>query len=614
MYRKLGKAKENRVHFAEMRLNMGIRERLTQIRKKMAECDIDMYFVPTNDFHGSEYVSDYFKTREFLSGFNGSAGSMVITEKEAGLWTDGRYFLQAEAQLANTGITLYKSGQEGVPTVNQYIESNLPEEGTFGVDGRMVSAAWAEGMAANAKLILDKDLVGEIWLDRPELRHEKAWLLSEQFTGEGRASKLQKLRKFLDEKGGGQMVLTSLDDIAWLLNIRGGDIPCNPVVLSYLVVGGENCCLFVGDDIFSSEDKAALMQDGVAFYKYDEIYDYVRSFPQDERIFVDKHAVNAIIVENFPKNARIVDVTCPVALWKAVKNPVEIQNEREAHIRDGVAVTRFICWLKQNIDKMPLTEIKAAEKLESFRKEGKNYLGPSFEPIAGYAEHGAVVHYSATPETDARLMPENFLLLDTGGQYLEGTTDVTRTILLGGKATAGQKKYYTAVLRGNLNLCAAKFKYGCSGVALDYAARQPLWEMGCDYNHGTGHGVGYLLNVHESPNAFRYRILKEPGENAVLEEGMITSDEPGIYLAGKYGIRLENLILCVKKEKNEFGQFMGFEPLTFVPFDREAIDVGQMSQKELALLNAYHRQVYDKLEKYLSSEEREWLADMCAPL
>jgi len=585
----------------------------------MEENDMDMYFVPTNDFHGSEYVSDYFKAREFLSGFDGSAGSMVVTEKEAGLWTDGRYFLQAEAQLANTGITLYKSGQEGVPTVNEYIELNMPESGLLGVDGRMVSAAWSEGMkrmlaGKNARLVLKKDLVGEIWMDRPALRHEKAWILPERFTGEGRRVKLQKLRQFLADKGGDGMVITSLDDIAWLLNIRGSDIPCNPVVLSYLIVGKENCLFFAGDNIFSQEDRAALAQDGINFYIYDEIYDYVRGLSQGTRIFVDKHTINAIIVENFPENAEIVDVTCPVVEWKAVKNPIEIQNEREAHIRDGVAVTRFIYWLKQNIDKMPLTEIKAAEKLECFRKKGKNYLGPSFEPIAGYAEHGAIVHYSATPETDARLMPENFLLLDTGAQYLEGTTDVTRTILLGGKVSAEQKKYYTAVLRGNLNLCAAKFRYGCSGVALDYAARQPLWEMGCDYNHGTGHGVGYLLNVHESPNAFRYKILKEPGQNAVLEEGMITSDEPGIYLTGKYGIRLENLILCVKKEKNEFGQFMGFEPLTFVPFDRDAIDVGQMSQKELALLNDYHRQVYDKLEKYLCGEEKEWLADVCAPL
>jgi Xaa-Pro aminopeptidase len=410
------------------------------------------------------------------------------------------------------------------------------------------------------------------------------------------------------------MILTSLDDIAWLLNIRGSDIPCNPVVLSYLIVQQKECCLFAGEDIFSAQDRETLAQDGIRFLPYEDIYRCVGEIPENECICVDKRTINAVLVENFPKNLKIVDTVSPIILWKAVKNAVEIENEREAHIRDGVAVTRFIYWIKHNIDKLPLTEISAAEKLESFRRQGKNYLGPSFEPIAGYAEHGAIVHYSATKETDARLLPENFLLLDTGGQYLEGTTDITRTILLGGKATAEQKKYYTAVLRGNLNLCAAKFRYGCSGVALDYAARQPLWEMGCDFNHGTGHGVGYLLNVHEAPNAFRYKILNGAGQNVVLEAGMITSDEPGIYLTGKYGIRLENMILCVKREKNEFGQFMGFEPLTFVPFDRDAVDAGQMSEKERTLFNEYQQQVLEKIGPFLSKEEREWLTDVCAPL
>lgn len=598
---------------------MGIKERLTQLRKKMEENHMDLYFVPTNDFHGSEYISDYFKVREFLSGFDGSAGTLVVTQEEAGLWTDGRYFLQAEAQLAGTGIVLYKSGQEGVPAVEEYISQTIPEGGTLGVDGRLVSEQWAVRMRKlleekRAGLDLLHDLAGEIWSDRPPLLHEKAWLLSVKYAGETRAAKLNRLRQFMREEDAGAMLVTALDDIAWILNIRGNDIPCNPVVFSYLVILEDETLLFAGKDVFSQEAQEELAADGVVLRDYGQIYDYVKEIAVNGVLLLDKHSVSAVIAESFPESVQIRDINSPVVLWKAVKNPIEIENERTAHIRDGVAVTKFICWLKQNIDKMPLTEITAAQKLESFRQQEKNYIGPSFDPIAGYAEHGAIVHYSATPETDSRLLPENFLLLDTGGQYLEGTTDITRTILLGGKATKEQKKYYTAVLRGNLNLMAVKFKYGCSGVALDYAARQPLWEMGCDYNHGTGHGVGYLLNVHEAPNAFRYRILKEPGQNAVLEEGMITSDEPGIYLPGKYGIRLENLILCVKKEKNEFGQFMGFEPLTFVPFDRDAIDVEQMTSKELALLNAYHQQVYEKLEKYLSTEEREWLADACAML
>jgi len=596
-----------------------IQKRLKQFCEKMAEYNMDMYFVPTNDYHGSEYISDYFKVREFLSGFDGSAGNMIIMQKETGLWTDGRYFLQAEAQLRHTGITLYKSGLEGVPKINDWILEKIPEGGTLGADGRMVSAAWAEGMenmlaGKNARLELSYDPAGEIWEERPALYYAKAWLLEEKFTGESRISKLKRLREYLSKNKGNMIVLTSLDEIAWLLNIRGNDIPCNPVVFSYLIVKEKECHLFAGENIFSSQDKKELEEDGITFHAYEEIYVYLQGISGKEHIFLDKRTVNAHIVESIPKNCEIEDVVCPVIQWKAVKNSVEIKNEREAHIRDGVAVTRFIFWLKQNINKIPLTERSVAEILEKFRQEERNYLGASFEPIAGYAEHGAIVHYSATEATDSYLAPENFLLLDTGGQYLEGTTDITRTILLGGKATAEQKKYYTAVLRGNLNLCAARFLYGCSGVALDYAARQPLWEMGCDYNHGTGHGVGYLLNVHEAPNAFRYRILDELGQNVILEEGMITSDEPGIYLEGKYGIRLENLILCVKREKNEFGQFMGFEPLTMVPFEREAIDVEQMNEKERGLLNAYHQMVFETISPFLSEEEREWLADVCMPL
>lgn len=598
---------------------MGIPERLCRLRAKMREKKIDMFYIPTNDFHGSEYVSDYFKIREFISGFDGSAGTVIVTQEEAGLWTDGRYFLQAEAQLAGSGFTLYKSGQEGVPNVSQYIASKLPKEGVLGMDGRMVSEAWAAGMrrllaAKNGRLVLHEDLVGQIWTDRPQLRHEKAWLLDVRYAGESREARLARLREDMKRKKAVRCIITSLDEIAWLLNIRGNDIPCNPVVLSYLIVEETCCRLFVGKDVFGEADREELARAGVVCCPYEQVTAYVRRFSENERIMLDKRTLNAGISMELPKGIKAVDGICPVTQWKAVKNSTEVENEKEAHIRDGVAVTKFICWLKRNIDKVPLTEIAAAEKLEEFRRQQKDYLGPSFEPIAGYAEHGAIVHYSATKETDARLYPENFLLLDTGGQYLQGTTDITRTILLGGTATEEQKKYYTAVLRGNIGLCAAKFIYGCSGVALDYAARQPLWELGCNFEHGTGHGVGYLLNVHEGPNAFRYKISAGPGQNPALEEGMITSDEPGIYLEGRFGIRLENLILCVKREKNEYGQFMGFEPLTLVPFEREAIDIEQMSPKEKAWLNAYHERVLEAITPHLNREEQAWLAAACAPV
>lgn len=598
---------------------MGVKERLAHLREKMEETGIDMYFIPTNDFHNSEYICDYFKVREYMSGFDGSAGNMVVTRKEAGLWTDGRYYIQAEHQLQGTEITLYKSGLEGVPTVNEYIEKEFPQGGVLGADGRMVSRGWAEGMkqlleGKQGSLELSHDLVGEFWSERPEIAFHKGWILPEEYAGESRKDKLKRLREWMRERGGQQMLLTSLDDIAWLLNIRGDDIPCNPVVLSYLLVNMEKCTLFTGKDVFGEKEQTILKKNGIFFATYENVYSFVCNYPQKVDTFVDKRTANARIVENLSHHCRIVDMLCPITLWKAVKNSTEIAGEREIHIRDGVAVTKFIYWLKQNVDKMPLTEMIAVEKLEELRKKGKDYLGPSFDTIAGYREHGAIVHYSVTQETNANLQPENFLLVDSGGQYLGGTTDVTRTILLGGNATSDQKKHYTAVLRGNLNLCAARFLYGCSGVALDYAARQPLWELGLDYNHGTGHGVGCLLNVHEEPNAIRYRIVNEPGKNPPLEAGMITSNEPGLYLEGQYGIRLENLILCVKREKNQFGQFMGFEPLTLVPFERDAIDVEQMSQREIALLNAYHKKVYDTLNAYLEPEEREWLADECSPI
>ena len=596
-----------------------IKNRIERLRKKMKEENIDVYYVPTGDFHGSEYVSDFFRCREFLSGFTGSAGSMVITRTEAGLWTDGRYFIQAKEQLKDTGITLYKKGQEGVPAVHQYILDQLPSGGTLGMDGRVVSCTWVEGLkrAVSTKrgtVVTKKDLVGEIWENRPALVFHPAYCLAEKYTGESRREKLGRLRKRMKEKKGGCMIFSALDEIAWLLNIRGEDVACNPVVLSYLAVDMDNCYLFTGPDVFSEQDREALEADGVTLCTYDDIYRFVCTYQHEVNIYVDKRRVNAEIVENFAKNLRLIPMPSPVVLWKAVKNRTEIEGEKQAHIRDGVAVTKFIYWLKKNVGTVPMTECSVSDKLESFRKEQKNYIGPSFDTIAGYADHGAIVHYEATPETDRPLLPDNFLLLDSGGQYLDGTTDVTRTVFLGEIVSEEQRKHYTAVLRGNLNLCAATFMYGCSGVALDYAARKPLWDMGLDYNHGTGHGVGCFLNVHEGPNAIRYRITAQPDGNPVLEEGMVTSDEPGLYLEGKYGIRLENLILCVKRDKNEFGQFMGFEPLSFVPFERKAIDVSCMSTEEIDLLNVYHQQVMEKIGSYLNPEERKWLEKECAPV
>lgn len=599
-------------------MNMNRKEKLDCLRQKMKENHIDIYYIPTGDFHGSEYVSEHFRVRDFLTGFDGSAGFVIVTDTEAGLWTDGRYFIQAEKQLQGTGITLYRQGQEGVPTAHEYILSHMPEGGVLGMDGRVVSAVWTDGLQRllqqkHATLFLEKDLVGEFWEGRPEIEFHKAWLYGVEYAGISRKDKLQRLREWMAGKKIEQFVMTSLDEIAWLLNIRGEDIPCNPVVFSYLIVRQAEAFFFVAPEVFDETGKAELAADGIILRSYDAVFDDIGHMTQPERTYVDKRSANAKLVHTLQGVSKVFDTLSPVIAWKAVKNDVEIQNAKEVHIRDGVAVTKFLYWLKANKWEEPLTELSVSKKLESFRKEQMNYLGPSFDTIAGYAEHGAIVHYSATEETDKSLEPNGFLLVDSGGQYLGGTTDITRTIMLG-KATEEEKRYYTAVLRGNLNLCGAKFLYGCSGVALDYAARKPLWDMGCDFNHGTGHGVGALLNVHEGQNAFRYKILNGPGKNPVLEAGMITSDEPGIYLEGKFGIRLENLILCIALEKNEFGQFMGFEPLTYVPFDRDAIDALQMSEEEKKRLNQYHTMVFEKISPYLKPEEKAWLSEVCAEI
>ena len=598
---------------------MDIQQRISKLRNCMKENGIDMYYIPSNDFHNSEYTGDYFKCREFISGFDGSAGTVIVTMEEAGLWTDGRYFIQAERQLEGSGIKLYKSGMEGVTKVKDYIIENLGANQVLGFDGRVVPAAWTEDILESfeitgAKINSSLDLIGRIWNDRPPLKPKPVMLLDICYAGETREDKIARIREYMQKHGANYHIITTLDDIAWILNIRGDDIHCNPVVLSYLIIGMDNIILFADQKAFGSSVSDALARAGVSIKEYNGIYSYIKNLAGSSKIMLDKNTVNQSVADNIPKKAHILDMVNPSVLWKAVKNNIETSNIKEAHIKDGIAVTKFIYWFKKNMGKIPMSEMSVTEKLEEIRSRGENYIGPSFDTIAGFGSNGAIVHYSATPATDASIEPDNMLLVDTGGHYLEGTTDITRTILTGKHATEEQKKYYTAVLRGNLNLCDAHFLYGCSGVSLDYIARKPLWDMGCDYNHGTGHGVGYLLNVHEPPNSFRFRILPYPGENAVFEEGMVTSDEPGIYIEGRFGIRLENLILCVKREKTQFGQFMGFEPLTLVPFDRDLINASLMDAKEKELLNNYHKKVYKEISPYLDSEEAEWLEEACAAI
>lgn len=590
---------------------MNIQKRINALRSSMAQKGIDIYIIPTADFHHSEYVGDYFKFREYMTGFTGSAGTAVFTSKKAGLWTDGRYFIQAEQQLAGSGIDLYRSGEPGVPSIEEFLEKELQEGQILGFDGKTIS--YEEGTSYrqlaeqnHASVNFLQDLASEIWTDRPDLPSEPAFLLEDQYTGEGIESKLTRVRLKMKEYGCDTHILSSLDDIAWLFNIRGNDIAYNPVALSYVLIAPDEIRWYVNEKSVPADLKERLSAEKIFIYKYEQIYADIKEIPADKSILIDESMTNYALYDAIPKEAHKVKKNSPIELMKAVKNATEMEHERLAHKKDGIALTKLIYWLKHVEDKRHITELAVCDKLEEFRRQGEGYLGQSFAPIAAYGAHGAIVHYEPDGKSNIPLDNKSFLLLDTGGQYLDGTTDVTRTIALGALSSE-EKKHYTAVLRGNLNLSDAKFKYGCTGVNLDYLAREPLWHMGLDYNHGTGHGVGYLLNVHEGPNAFRYR--ERYGTGTVMEEGMITSDEPGLYLEGKYGIRLENLLLCKKAEKTEYGQFMEFETLTVAPYDLEAIDWEELDSREKALLRKYQQYVYDTIADFLSEEEKTWLKE-----
>ncbi|MCD7957842.1 MAG: aminopeptidase P family protein [Lachnospiraceae bacterium] len=588
-----------------------IDERIEALRVRMAESGVDAYLVPTDDFHGSEYVGEYFKCRQFITGFTGSAGTAVITRDVAGLWTDGRYFIQAAEQLLGSQVQLFKMGEPGVPTVHEYLQQSLGEGACLGFDGRTVSDGEAGELARlmeekHGSIRGELDLVGDIWTDRPALPAEQVFELDERWTGESRAARIARVRMAMKERGADIFLLTSLDDIAWLLNIRGGDIHCCPVVLSYLAMGQKDVTLFANKEAFPDEVIHALRADGVRLEPYDLVYAYVSGIPSWYKVLLCKRKVNSLLTSLIPEGVTILDEENPTTLFKAVKTPTEVENEHIAHIKDGVALTKFIYWLKKNVGKLPMTELSAGEKLYALRQEQEHFMGNSFDAIISYGPHAAINHYSATPGTDIPIEAKGLLLADTGGHYLEGTTDVTRTIVMG-PVSEEQKLYFTAVLRGMLNLAAAKFRYGASGLNLDYLARGPLWELGKDFNHGTGHGVGYFLNVHEGPNSFHWKKTETRRADTVFEEGMITSDEPGYYVEGAYGIRHENLLVCVKDQETEFGQFMRFEHLTMAPFDLDAVVPEQMTARERALLNAYHKEVYEKIAPHLEEEERLWL-------
>ncbi len=588
-----------------------VAERIEALRAEMQKRNIDMYIVPTSDFHESEYVGDYFKARKYITGFTGSAGTAVITKDAAGLWADGRYFIQAEQQLAGSPITLYRMGEEGVPTVKEYVEQNLKEGGCLGFDGRVINAKDGEDYEKTAAgrqgtVYADEDLVGVIWEGRPELPKNPVFVLEGKYAGESTESKLKRLREKMAEKKAGIHILTSLYDIAWLFNIRGGDISHVPVVLSFAAITDQDCIWFIHEEVLDQNLQQYCREQHITILPYGDIYRYAEEIPENASVLLDKNIVNYRIFHNLAPKVNVVHGENPTELMKAVKNETELSNIRNAHVKDGVAFTKFMYWLKTNIGKIEITEISASDYLEGLRKEQELFVDLSFDTISAYGANAAMMHYTATPESNAVLKPQGFLLVDSGGHYLDGSTDITRTMALG-SLTEEEKFHFTTVCRSNLNLAAAKFLHGCRGLNLDILSRGPLWNLGLDYKCGTGHGIGYLLNVHEGPNGFRWKIVPERGDSCVLEEGMVTTDEPGVYLEGKYGIRTENELICKKAEKNEYGQFMEFETITYAPIDLDAILPEEMTATERNLLNQYHKMVYEKISPFLEKEEQEWL-------
>lgn len=586
-------------------------KRITALRAIMKREGIDYYYIPTADFHESEYVVEYFKARKFITGFTGSAGVAVIGQEEAWLWTDGRYFIQAAAQIEGSGFGLMKMGQEGVPTVMQYLGEKLQEGQCIGFDARVVNTNDAKEFAKIAakkhgSLKTDNDLLDEVWTDRPALVHQPADVLKNEFNGEATASKLARVREQMENEEAQYHIISTLDDIAWILNVRGNDIPHVPVVLSFLVIGKEDAMWFVEENALNDAVKEMAAECGITIRPYEDVYAYAATIPENSTVLLDKRKVNYRITNALSETVHIVSKANPSQLMKAIKNEIELENTRKAHLLDGIAVTKFMYWLKKNVGKIPMDEVSVSDYLQSLREQMEGYRDISFDTIAGYNANAAMMHYKAEPDTAAKLEPQGMLLVDSGGHYDTGTTDITRTFVLGPISDI-QKKHFTMVVKSNLNLANVKFLYGCNGISLDVICREPIWKENLDYQCGTGHGVGYLLNVHEGPNSFRWQY--RPGFDNPFEAGMITTDEPGIYLQDQYGIRTENELICVKGEKNQYGQFMGFENITYVPIDLDGIDKQYLNAEDVKQLNDYHKMVYEKISPYMTSEENEWLKE-----
>jgi len=581
-----------------------IKSRIEGLRSLMKERSIDAFIIPSSDNHGSEYVSDYFRVRQWISGFTGSAGTVVITEKEAHLWVDGRYFLQGEQQIQGTEYILERMGEPGVKTYTQWICDNVKTGGTVSFNGKVFTVSQLHDLEESfkekgIKTKPEEDIFDIIWKDRPTMPNKKIFVHEDSYAGKTVEEKLTLVKEEMKNINVNNLLLASLDDIAWLLNLRGGDVECNPVFLSYFLISDDKYILYVDKEKLNEKIINLLSRKSISIKDYNDIVSDLKLIKGN--ITFDPSKTNVWLKESINKEVNTIEKRNITTDLKARKNSVELKNIENAHIKDGVAMVKFIKWVKENVNNEEITEISAAEKLKELRAEGEDFIDISFDTIAGYGPHGAIIHYKASEESSLKLQPKGLFLVDSGAQYLDGTTDITRTIALG-ELTEEEKEDYTLVLKGHLNLSTAIFLEGTPGCSLDVLARRALWSKGLDFKHGTGHGVGYLLNVHEGPQGIRREL-----NPIALEEGMIVSNEPGVYKADKHGVRIENLIAVQEKEKNDFGKFMCFKDLTLCPYELDAINISLLNEDEKSWLNDYHKKVLEKLSPYLLEDEVLWL-------
>lgn len=588
-----------------------MKQTIVDLRKVMQREGIDAWISPSSDAHQSEYPTEYDKCRRFLSGFTGSAGTLLVMKEEAYLWTDGRYFLQAESELKDSGITLMKMGEPGVANLDELLEEKMKKDEVLGFNGSLLSFSEGKVIANKVvkngvKLVIGKEITDEVWTDRPERPHTKVFILEEKYAGKSAAKKISEVRERM--KGRDLLIVSSLSDIAWLTNLRAFDIKCNPLFLSYFILESDKATLFIQEEALSDEVRTYLVGNGIDIKLYDSFDETVAGI-KNKQIMFDEADVSykTFISISKKENAnKLYSVLSPVTYLKNIKNDVEVSNMKKSHIRDGVYMAKYMYWIKQQMkNDAKLTEKTASDYLDNLRREDNLFLDLSFPTISGYAENGAIVHYEAEYETAKELEAKGLYLFDSGATYKDGTTDVTRTISLG-ENTYEEKLHYTLVTIGMLRLLNTTFKRGAIGLCLDIKAREALWEHGLDYNHGTGHGVGFVNTVHEAPTSIRNKINKDLFRNLEFEPGMIMSDEPGVYISGKHGIRMEILMNVVEKQEG----FLGFESLTMAPIDSEPLLVEVMTKKDIEFYNKYQREVYEAISYGLNEEEKAWLKEL----